>query len=107
MEYNIPQGLVLGAFLFTAYVSAIQDVIKEDLTLNCFADDHSLRRPFDPNQTNNGNIPDEDSTIAIIDDSMQDINPGWVQSDSNSMNQKLSSYILEAINNWQNINIHH
>ena len=45
MEFSIPQGLVQGAFPFTAYASTIQAVIKEDLTLNGFADDHLLRRP--------------------------------------------------------------
>ena len=43
--------------------STIQDVIKEDLILYGFADDHSLRRPFNPNQANSGKI-------AIIENSM-------------------------------------
>ena len=73
MEFSIPQGSEQGAFLFIAYVSTMKDVIKEYLTLNGFAEDHLLRRPFNPNQTNSGNKPDEDSTIVIIEDLMQDI----------------------------------
>ena len=73
MEFSIAKGSLQGAFLLTAYASTIHDVIKEDLTLNGFADDHSLRRPFNLNQTNCGDMSDEDSIIAIIEDSMQDI----------------------------------
>ena len=40
MEFSIPEGSVQGAFLFIAYTSTIQVVIKEGLTLNGFADDH-------------------------------------------------------------------
>ena len=65
-KFSIPQGSVQGAFLFIAYASTIQDVIKEDLSLNGF--DHSLRRPFNSNQINSGN-----STMAIIENSMQAI----------------------------------
>ena len=71
--FSVPQGSVQGAFPFITYTSIIQDVIKEDLILNGFADDHSLTRSFNPNQTNSGNMSDEDSTIAIIEDSMQNI----------------------------------
>ena len=67
MEFSIPQGSVQGAFPFIAYASIIQDVIKEYLTLNGFDDDHSLRRPFNPNQTNSGNMSDEDITFPILD----------------------------------------
>ena len=50
MEFSIPQGSVQSAFLFIAYASTIQDEIKEDLNLNGFTDDHSLRRPFNQNR---------------------------------------------------------
>ena len=104
MEFSIPQGSVQGAFLFIAYASTIQGVIKEDLSLNGFADDHSLRRWFNPNQTNSGNMSDEDSTLIIIGDSMQDIKSWMDAVNANSMNQNLNSYILEAIYKWQNVN---
>ena len=52
MEFSIPQDQY-KVHVFIAYASVIQDMIK-DLSLNGFADDSSLRRPFNPNQTNSG-----------------------------------------------------
>ena len=40
MNFSMPQGSVQGAFLFIAHASTIQEVVKEDLTLTGFADDH-------------------------------------------------------------------
>ena len=42
----MPQGSVQGAFLFIAYASTIQEVMKKDLTLTGFADDHSICKQF-------------------------------------------------------------
>ena len=47
-----------------AYASTLHKVIT-DLTLNGFADDHSLRKALSPHQTN-----DEYNIIAIIEKSM-------------------------------------
>ena len=49
MEFSIWQVSVQCIFLFIAYASAIKDVIKQHLTLNGFADDHSLRQPINAN----------------------------------------------------------
>ena len=46
MNFTMPQGSVQGAFLFIAYASTIQEVVKEDLTLIGFADDHSICKQF-------------------------------------------------------------
>ena len=64
MQFGMPQGSVLEAFLFIAYISTFHEVIT-DLTLNSFVNDHSLRKAFSPHQTNN-----EDNTIATIEKSM-------------------------------------
>ena len=67
MQFSIPQGSVTGAFLFIAYTSTLHEVIT-DLTLNSFADDHSLRKALSPHQTD-----DEDNTIAVIEKSMLEV----------------------------------
>ena len=46
MNFSMPQGSVQGAFLFIAYASTIQEVVKEDLTLTGFVDDHSICKQF-------------------------------------------------------------
>ena len=67
MQFSIPQGSVYGAFLFIAYASTLHEVIA-DLTVNGFADNHSLRKAFSPDQTNN-----EENTITIIGKSVEEV----------------------------------
>ena len=71
LDYSVPQGSIQGAFLFIAYVSTLDQVIdSEQLTLNGFADDHSIRRVFKPSKLGH---KEELDTIAIMEKSMQDI----------------------------------
>ena len=79
MHFSILQGSVQGVFLFIAYTSTFHEVIS-DLTLNSFANDHSLRKAFNPHQTN-----DEDNTIAIIEKSIME-----VKSRVDAVHQKLN-----------------
>ena len=46
MNFSIPKGSVQGAFLFIAYASTIQDVMKKDIILTGFPDDHSVCKQF-------------------------------------------------------------
>ena len=46
INFSVPQGSVQGAFLFIAYASTIQEVVKKDLTLTGFADDCSICKQF-------------------------------------------------------------
>ena len=65
---------------------------QDDLTMNGLADDHSLRRPFNLNQTNSGNMSDEDSTITVIENSMQNIK-SWMD----AVRLKLNESKIELI----------
>ena len=67
MQFSVPKASVQGAFLFIVYTSTLHEGIS-DLTLNSFADDHSLRKAFSPHQTN-----DEDNTITVIEKSMLEV----------------------------------
>ena len=42
----MPQGLCSSANVFTCYCSLIDQIVPKDITLNGFADDHSLRKSF-------------------------------------------------------------
>ena len=42
----MPQGSCSGANVFTCYCSSIDQIVQKDITLNGFADDHSLRKSF-------------------------------------------------------------
>ena len=66
MNFSMPQGSVQGAFLFIAYASTIQEVMK-DLTLTEFADNHSICKQF-----KSGTRQEQDTT-AILESSLKDI----------------------------------
>ena len=76
IDYSVPQGSIQGAFLFNIYASTITDVIPPTLELMGYADDHSIKKPFKPGNTN---CNTESDTIAIIEDSMLDVKEmdGW------------------------------
>ena len=46
LHFSVPQGLCSGANVFTCYCSSIDQIVPKDITLNGFADDHSLRKSF-------------------------------------------------------------
>ena len=70
LDYSVLQGSVQGAFLFIAYVSTLEQIVDSQLTLNGFADDHSVRLAFKPSKLDH---IEELDTIAIMEKSMQDI----------------------------------
>ena len=47
LDYSVLQGSIQGAFLFISYASTLDKTVK-DLTLNGFANDHSIRKTFKP-----------------------------------------------------------
>ena len=46
LNFSVPQGSASGAYIFLCYASPIEEVIPADLSLNGFADDHSVRYKF-------------------------------------------------------------
>ena len=42
INYSVPQGSLLGPVLFNAYCSTLVEVIPTGISINGFADDHSL-----------------------------------------------------------------
>ena len=70
INYSVPQGSIQRSFLFNAYASTISDVIPPTLKLMGYVDDHSIRKPFKPGNSNNNTEPD---TIAIMEDSMLEV----------------------------------
>ena len=49
LDYSVPQGSIQGVFLFISYAFTLDEIVK-DLTLNGFADDHSVRNTFKSSQ---------------------------------------------------------
>ena len=76
MDFSVPQGSNQGAYLFICYASTLNKIVPKSLTLNGFADDHSIRKSFRPTapKTNSSSVhTDEDDTITIMQHSMLDI----------------------------------
>ena len=46
LDCSVPQGSLAGPNLYSAYASTLQEVVPDDVGLNGFADDHSLKRSF-------------------------------------------------------------
>ena len=86
MNFSTPQGSVQGAFIFIAYASTIHEVIKEDLTLNGFADDHSIHKYFKPG------TKQEQDTIAILKSSLKDVKT-WMDTVRLKLNKSKTEFI--------------
>ena len=68
LDYSMPQGSIQGTFLFIPYASTLDKIVKH-LTLNGFANDHSIRKTFKPSQLDH---QPELNSIAIIEKSILD-----------------------------------
>ena len=52
LECSVPQGSLAGPNLYLAYASTLQEIVPEEVCLNGFADDHSLKRSFKADDRN-------------------------------------------------------
>ena len=88
LDYSIPQGHIQGAFLFISYASTLDKTVK-DLTLNGFANDHSIRKTFKPSWLDH---QQELNTIAIIEKSVLNIK-SWMDAVRLKMNDMKTEFI--------------
>ena len=86
INFSIPQGSVQGALLFIAYASTIQEVVKKDLTLTGFADDHSICKQF------KSGTGQEQDTIATLESSLKDIK-AWMDAVRLRLNESKTEFI--------------
>ena len=89
LDYSVPQGSVQGAFLFIAYASTLEQIVDNQLTLNGFADDHSVRLAFKPSKLDH---KEELDTIVTMEKSMQDIKV-WMDQVRLKMNDSKTEFI--------------
>ena len=82
----MPQGSVQGAFLFIAYASTIQEVMKEDLTLTGFVDNHSICKQF------KSGTRQEQNTTAILESSLKGIKT-WMDAVRLKLNKSKTEFI--------------
>ena len=95
MDFGLPQESTQGAYLFNCYASTLSKIVPDSLTLNSFAEDHSIRRIFKPetSNTNKGNkSPPENNIIAIMEKSMHDIK-AWMEAVKLKLNEAKTEFI--------------
>ena len=89
LDYSVLQGSVQGAFLFIAYASTLEQIVDSQLTLNGFADDHSVRLAFKPSKLDH---KEELDTIVTMEKLMQDIKV-WMDQVRLKMNDSKTEFI--------------
>ena len=88
LKYGVPQGSCSGANNFVAYCAPIEDIVKEPVSINGYADDHSLRHTFNPNSS-----VDESQCVRDLQISVQDI-AKWMTSMQLKLNCDKTELIL-------------
>ena len=95
MDFSVPQGSTQGAYLFICYASTLNEIVPKSLTLNGFADDHSIRKSFRPTAPINNSSSahsEEDDTITIMQNSMLDIK-SWMDAVKLKLNETKTEFI--------------
>ena len=68
LTFSVPQGSWSGIYLFYMYRSTISEEVVPGLSLIAFADDHTIIKEFNPNQTT-----DESHVINLLTDNLTKI----------------------------------
>ena len=95
MDFSVPQGSTQGAYLFICYASTLNEMVPKSLTLNGFADYHSIRKSFKPTvpKTNSNSVhTDKNNTITIMQNSMLDIK-SWMDAMKLKLNESKTEFI--------------
>lgn len=87
LPFSVPQGSISGPTLFNLYASTLGDSIQDDITLNGFADDHTLQCQFQPGTVH------EDRAIVSLQETLININE-WMNLNRLKMNPDKTEYIL-------------
>ena len=68
LPFGVPQGSCSGANIFTCYRTLIDKIVSADITINGFADDHSLRKSFQASDLGKQNSMQRklEHTLAVI-----------------------------------------
>ena len=93
LNYSVPQGSASGANLFTAYCAPIKSVILTGITINGFADDHLIRKPF------NADSQDQESqSILLMMDTVANIG-SWMDTMCLKLNPDKTEFIMFGYKN--------
>ena len=88
LHFSVPQGSCSGANVFTCYCSSIDQIVPKDITLNGFANDHSLRKSFPA-----GNRTQEQQAMLRMEHTFSNIKE-WMDSMCLKLNSEKTEYIM-------------
>ena len=88
LDCPVPQGSLAGPNLYLAYTSTLQEIVPEEVCLNGFADDHSLKRSFKADDRKA-----EYTTISILQNYLQDVKL-WMDKNRLQMNDGKTEFIM-------------
>ena len=86
--FSVPQGSCGGPTLYSAYASTIQEVVPTTVSINGFANDHSLDKSFP-----GASRTEENNTIQTLESTLNDIK-GWMDSNRLKMNNKKTEFLM-------------
>ena len=93
LNYSVLQGSASGANLFTAYCASIESVIPDSITINGFADDHSIRKSFDAASWDH-----ESQSIILMVDTVANI-ASWMDTMRLNLNPDKTEFIMFGYRN--------
>ena len=88
LDCSVPQGSLVGQNLYLAYSSTLQEIVPEEVCLNRFADDHSLKRSFKADD-----MKAEHTTISILQNCLKDVKL-WMDENRLKMNDRKTEFIM-------------
>ena len=88
LDCSVPQGSLVGPNLYLAYASTLQEIVPEEVCLNGFADDHSLKRSFKADDRK-----PEHTTISILQNCLKDVKL-WMDENRLKMNDRKTEFIM-------------
>ena len=88
LDCLVPQGSLAGPNLYSAFVSTLQEVVPDDVGLNGFADEHSLKRSFKADDRKAGQ-----STISALQNCLMNVKT-WMDENRLKMNDGKTEFIM-------------
>ena len=93
LNYSVLEGSASGANLFTAYCAPIESIIPAGITINGFANDHSIKKPF------NADSRDQESqSILLMMDTVANI-ASWMDTMCLKLNPDKIEFIMFGYRN--------
>ena len=90
LDCSVPHGSLAVPNLYLTYASTLQEIVPEEVCLNGFADDHSLKRSFKA-----ADRKAEHTTISILQNCLKDVKL-WMDENRLQMKDEKTEFMFGA-----------